>query len=400
MQVREERPKAFSEAAPQHEKRAGVSAGAWARPLLVPVATFFFSRLVVLAAAGMATWLARPLHVTQVLSGWDGGWYLRIAASGYPASVASEGGGNRWAFFPGLPGVIRVVSRVTGLSFEHAGVVVAFVFGLTAVIAVWLAVRQVFGNAVADRTAVVLCFFPTAYTLSMVYTEGLFVTTAALCLWLLGAQRWALAGLAASAASLTRSVGAALVVACVVIALQAAWKHRSPRPLSAVVLAPLGFLAWTLYQLHRTGSPVAFLKAQAAWDHHFVWLTTPFTAFWNVVSDRAAWRDANNVMGAAALVIVAVTVALMVWHHLRRHPIPLAWWIYTVLATLAAFSPFWASSIPRYVMAVFPLLVMIAVAVPRRFEGALVGSMALLQGSLATIAFASILTWQTAPFAP
>jgi hypothetical protein len=400
LQAQQERPATLDHAEVEGPRDRASSRREWMRALAVPVGIFLMSRVVVYAAAAMATWLARPLHFTQVLSGWDGGWYVDIAQNGYPNTVAAEGPGNRWAFFPGLPMVIRGVARATGLSYRHAGILVAFVFALAAAVAVWLAVRRVFGNRVADRTVAVLCFFPTAYTLSMVYTEGLFITTAALCLWLLHEERWALAGLAATASGLTRSVGAVLVLACVVVGLRAVWQRRSVRPLAAVVLAPLGLLAWMLYQWHRVGTPFAFVKAEAAWSHHFVWFSAPFQALWRLLTDRSDWRYAGDVLGAAAVLIVLVTGGLLLWHHLRRSPIPLSWWIYTVGGVLAAFSPFWPTSVPRYVMAVFPLLVMVALYVPRRLEGSLLGSMALLQGVLATIAFVAISTYQTAPFAP
>lgn len=401
LQAHQERPAVLSEEPPvEMTQRSTTARRAWLGALAFPIGICLMSRIVVVAAAAMATWLARPLHVTQALTGWDGGWYVEIARSGYPGTVAVEGTGNRWAFFPALPAVIRGVARATGLSYEHAGILVALLFALTAAVAVWLAVRRVFGNRVADRTVAVLCFFPTAYTLSMVYTEGLFITAAALCIWLLHEQRWTLAGLAATGAGLTRSVGAVLVLACLVIGLRAVWQGRSTRPLAAIVVAPLGLLAWMFYQWHRVGTPFAFIKAEAAWSHHFIWFSSPFQASWRLLTDRSDWKDAGDVLGASAVVIVLATGALLVYHHLRRSPIPLAWWIFTVGGVLAAFSPFWPTSVPRYVMAVFPLLAMLAVYVPRRLEGSLLATMALLQGVLATIAFASILTYQTAPFAP
>ena len=400
LQAERELPATAGRAAVEGRQAQRTAARTWARALLTPVSIFLFSRVVVLAAAGAATWLARPLHVTQVLSGWDGGWYLQIAQSGYPHSVAAEGPGNRWAFFPAFPAVIRGVARTTGISYQHAGIIVAFVFGLTAVVAVWLAVRQVFGNAVADRTAAVLCFFPSAYVLSMVYTEGMFITFAALCLWLLGERRWAWAGAAASAASLTRSAGFVLVLACLVVGLRAAWRTRSVRPIAAVVLSPLGAVAWLAYQWHVVGTPIAFVHAETAWSQHFVWFSEPFQALWRVVSDHSDWRMAGDVIGAVAVVFVVVTGALLVWQQRRHGRIPLAWWIFTAGALLVAFSDIWPADLPRFAMSMFPLLVMVALYVPRKLESSLLASLALLQGVLATIAFASILTWQTAPFAP
>lgn len=368
--------------------------------LAVPVFLYLASRLVVVGAAAVAGWYEKRLTLTTALTGWDSSWYLDIARNGYPPTVAAEGPGNRWAFFPALPEVIRAVARTTGMSFEHAGIVVAFVFGLTAAVAVWFAVRSVFGSRIADRTVAVLCFFPTAYTFSMVYTEGLFLTTAALCLLFLRTRQWLLAGLAACAAGLTRNVGIVLVAACLVVGARAVLQRRELRALAGMALAPMGIVAFVLFQWQRTGSPVSFLRAQAAWNQQWAWFSSPFQALWRVLTAPHAWSDAGAVLGAAAVVLVLVAIALLVHEHVRRRSVPVEWWIYTAGGVLAAFSPYWPSSVPRYVMVVFPLLVALVVRLPRRFDGALVGGMAVLQGALATVAFVSIFTWQTAPFAP
>jgi len=376
------------------------SAIAWLRLLAGPIAVYLASRLVVVGAAAVAGWYEKKLTLTTALTGWDSSWYLDIARNGYPPTVAAEGPGNRWAFFPALPEVVRWVQRATGMSFEHAGIAVAFVFGLTAAIAVWFAVRSVFDSRIADRTVAMVCFFPTAYTFSMVYTEGLFLTTAALCLYFLHTRRWLLAGAAACVAGLTRNVGVVLVLAVLVVGAQAVLRRRDLRALGAMAIAPLGVIGWVLFQWHRTGSPVSFLRAQAAWDQQWTWFTSPFQALWRVLTAPHGWSNAGDVLGAAAVVFLLVTIGMLVHLQVRGRGIPVAWWIYTIGGALAALSPFWPSSVPRYVMVVFPLLAVVALRLPRRYDGALLGGMAVLQGALATVAFVSIITWQTAPFAP
>ena len=89
------------------------------------------------------------------------------------------------AYFPAWPLVIRGTVDVTHLSYVPATLLLTFALGLTSAIAVWLAVREVFGRVVADRAVLLYVFFPTAYVLSLGYSEALFITTCGACLYAL-----------------------------------------------------------------------------------------------------------------------------------------------------------------------------------------------------------------------
>jgi Dolichyl-phosphate-mannose-protein mannosyltransferase len=368
--------------------------------VLVPLAIYASSRVAVGLVALAATWLQPQLTVAQVLAGWDGGWYLRIAADGYPGSLVTEGGGNRWAFFPLLPGLVRLVAQVPGLTYRDAGLVVALVLGALAAVAVWCAVARLFSRELAGAVTLLLCFFPTAYAFSMIYTEGLFIAAAAGTLLLLGQRRWVLAGLVAGAGCLSRSVGAVLVLVCLVEAVAVVRAERRMRPLFAPALAALAGASWAVVSWVRVGSATAFTKAQETWGPGFVWFRTPFRSALHLVTRRSAWSNAQEVMAAGALVFMAVGVALLVWLHRRGERLPLSWWVYIGGTVLAALSPFWPSSVLRYSMAVFPLFIGYCRLVPRRHLPTVAAVSATLMGGLALVAFASIATWQTAPFAP
>ena len=142
-------------------------------------------------------------------------------------------------------------------------IVVTSVFGLTSAVAVFLAVREVFGTAIANRTVLLYVFFPTSYILSMAYTEGLFVTFAALCLFALSRRYFVIAGLCAVAASLTRDVGVVLIACVAVVAIPAILEGKERvRPLIGLLISPVGFVGWLVYSWHETGTPFAFMKAE------------------------------------------------------------------------------------------------------------------------------------------
>ena len=125
---------------------AATGLAARCRPLLRPAGYFVASRVVVFAVGIVMAVIYPKLRLGQVFgSVWDGRWYLTIAQHGYPHHLVNEGDGSRWAFFPAFPGAVRGLAEVTRLSLPDAAVVAAFVFGLTSALAIWLAVREVFG---------------------------------------------------------------------------------------------------------------------------------------------------------------------------------------------------------------------------------------------------------------
>ncbi len=378
---------------PPQPNAAGVRATRL-RPLLRPAAYYVASRVAVLAAALVATTIYPRLRLVQSMGSlWDGRWYLKIAEHGYPHQLVNEGNGSRWAFFPAFPAAVRALAEVTRLSLPDAAFVAAFVFGLTSALAIWLAVQEVFGSRLADRTVLLYVFCPTAYILSMAYTEGLFLTAAAACLFALSRRYWLTAALCACVAGLTRNTGAVLVLAVVVTALPAAWRGRSLRPAVAAAVAPLGLASFTAYSWAMVGTPVAFLTSERFWQgQHFIWFMTPLEGLVAAVGQGPGGQTfVPDAMAGAALILGCVGIWLLdrmgrpggaTLVGGGRITIPASWWVYTIGALLAAYSAYFTDSIPRYTMAAFPLFVAFAWALPRRMDAAVVGVMACLQGAL------------------
>ena len=219
------------------------------------------------------------------------------------------------SFRPG-PSRYRAAVEVTRLSYGQATVILSFALGLTSAIALWLAVREVFGSVIADRAVLLYVFFPTAYVLSLGYSESLFITTCGACLYALSRRYWITAALFAVLGSLTRDFGVVLVACVAVGAGHAFFTHRKIRPLVAVAIAPLGFVAWLVYSWWTAGTPLAFVQAERFWgDSHFVWFTTPILAVVDLFTGPSGaegraggalrprrglcvWRDCALVQGA------------------------------------------------------------------------------------------------------
>jgi Mannosyltransferase (PIG-V) len=374
---------------------AATGLAARCRPLLRPAGYFVASRVVVFAVGMVMSVIYPKLRVGQVFgSVWDGRWYLTIAQHGYPHHLVNEGDGSRWAFFPAFPGAVRGLAEVTRLSLPDAAVVAAFVFGLTSALAIWLAVREVFGARLADRAVLLYVFCPAAYVLSLGYTEGLFLTAGAMCLFALSRRYWVTAALCACVAGLTRNTGIVVALVVVVTALPAAWRERAMRPAVAAAVAPLGLVSFMAYSWATVGTPVAFLTSERFWQgQHFVWFTTPLEGIVSALREGPGGTTfLVDAMAGVALILGFLGIWLLDRMNGQPRPtasgamgvvaIPVSWWVYTVGVLLVAYSAYFTDSIPRYAMVAFPLFVAFAWNIPPRLTGAVVGVMAFFQGAL------------------
>ncbi len=371
-------------------------------PLARPVGYFLLSRVAVLFAALVSKWIFPRLSIPTALGrSWDGGWYIHIAQHGYPDRLVNEGSGNSWAFLPAFPAVLRGTASVTGMSYTHAGIAITFVLGIASAVAVWLAVREVFGATIADRSVLFFVFFPTAFVLSMTYTEGLFIAAAGFCLYALSRRLWITSSIFAIVASLTRNFGIVLIACVAVAAIPVIVKDRKLRPLVALVLSPLGLIAWMAYSWDRVGTPLAYLKAETFWGGaHFVWFTAPFRSLRNLFHGAQAFKVAPDVLAVAALVFVVVGLVWLVQAKLRGVPIPLFWWVFTVGSVLGTMSPFWPSSILRYSMGIFTLFAALAWKIRPNWTDGFVGTLAVSQGALAVMILVAVVHPQATLLAP
>jgi hypothetical protein len=365
------------------------------RSILVVLGGYLLSRVAVLMSAWIASWYAPTLTVRQALGGWDSAWYLMIAQDGYPGALYDEGGGTRWGFFPGLPALARAVHEVTRLPYDLAGMAVTFVAGGIAAIAIYLVVREVLDEQTARATAILFCFLPTAYTLSMIYTDGLFIACAAVCLLMLHRQRWLLAAVATIVSGTVRSTAVVLIACCVVEGCRAAVRQRDWRPLVAPVLAPLGLVGAMAFAWQGSGEPTAFVQAQEYWRNEFDWFRPVVRGIGDTLLHPSSW-SAQPVLATLSIALVVAGLVVMA----MRRDVPVTWWVYSLGTVVVSLTPFWLTSVPRYLMAAFPLLAVLVARLPGSARSPVTAASAVVMGALAMGAFTSIVTFRMAPLAP
>lgn len=293
--------------------------------------------------------------ISNVLTSWDGRWYLEIIRFGYPDSIPADITYNqieaRAAFFPVYPWLVRVIDFVLPGGDTFAALFTNFVLGAISVVLVGLLARRLFSNAVAARSMTLYTVFPGSFVLSFAYAEATFIVVAALCLLFLIEERWILAGIAAAIGTGTRPNGVALIAACVVAAALAIWRRRDWMSLVPVLLSPLGFIGFQLYVDAQAGERGVWFRVQReAWSEGTSFgATTVANTFGFVTSPLSSPADALTALCLLAL-------AGMLYALWKRHlPLPLVSFCAVIIALMLI--PETVTARPRFLFTAFPLFI-------------------------------------------
>ena len=358
------------------------------RPLAVPLLAWASSRLVVLAAIAVANHLrADGQRVADALHFWDGNWYLDAAGGyTYPNLNVPDVGQIDIAFFPLFPALIRAAETITGWTPLAAAVLVTSIFGATSIVAIWMLVNRISGREVADRAAMLVAFFPGTIALTLIYSEGVMLTAAALSLLALIDRRWVLAGVFGALASAARPNGIAVAAACGVAALIAIHRRREWKALAAPAIAPLGMLLYLGWLWAATGAANVWFRVQdEGWGEGIDYGASTARDFTQFYFRLPRDLDFLNIpfivhMRALGLIFVVISAVLLV----RWRP-PAAVWIYAVAVMAMSLLSQTLGARPRFIFTAFPLIVAVAWSVRGAAYSAVLASTAVLLAAAAVI---------------
>ncbi len=372
----------MTETLTNHDTADGAPSATW-NPILRKVGlVYLFSRLCVLAGAaivaaelraddnatkGLDLPFADPAlnghpipksavrPVLDVLTSWDGLWYLRIVRFGYPRHVQANVTYNvddaRAAFFPTYPMLVRWVDKVLPGGDTTAALFTNFVLGAMAIYLLGLVARHLYDEQVAAKAMVLGALFPGSFVLSFAYSETLLLVFAMGCLWCLLNQRWWAAGLLAALGTATRPNGLALVLACAVAAVIAIRSERAWRSLSAPLLAPLGFVGFQLWLGHHTGEARVWFRVQKeAWGEGASYGLTALRKTYEAFASPLT--SPTNIITAASVVALAM-MTYFAWR--KRLPMPIVAYCVGVVALMLL--PSTVTARPRFLYTALPLFI-------------------------------------------
>jgi hypothetical protein len=247
---------------------AGIIAWTLAFRALSAVIAFFVNVVFPLHQREQFTVLSQTHHFWDAFARWDSGWYNAIARGGYEYV---EGGRNTLAFFPVYPMLMRMVAWLLGgrpHQFYQAGILISWASFAVAMLVLYRLARLDVSKRAAERAVLLAGVFPFAFFFGMVYTESLFLMLLVSTVYALRTRRWIVAALAGALLTATRVNGIMAMPALVWIA----WTHADNRHdrvagAAAALCASTGLVAYSLYVLALSGSPVEWYHSITRWSY-------------------------------------------------------------------------------------------------------------------------------------
>ena len=343
----------------------------WGRALRIGAVAYVLSRVFVLmgvavVVAAEAVWArlnneepAGGLSgLVEVLSNWDGHWYMEVARNGYPhhirPNVTYFVSDARAAFFPLYPRVVHLFDTVVPGGPVSIALFLNVVLGAAFVLLSGLIARRLFDVKTAQKAMILVAFFPGSFVLSWAYSEAMLLTLAALCFLALHRHMWLLAGILAAFGTAARPNGLALVAACAVAALIAIKQDREWKALIAPLLAPLGFFGFMVFLRHHTGENLAWFRVQReAWKEGTSFGATAVTRTFDFFVNPTS--SPTSLLTAASMLALIVGI-VAVW----KYRIPYMYIAYSAVIIALMLLPATVTARPRFLFTAFPLLFPVA----------------------------------------
>jgi hypothetical protein len=325
------------------------------------------SRILVFAVGYAVTYFnggpASPFEaVLGMFNRWDAPHYVAIARNWY-ATDPSLDAYNFIVFFPLYPILIRLFA----LNLDYinlSALAVSNVFSIVAFLYLYKLASLEYDEGVAVKAVLFLAVFPTAYFFAAPYGEGVFFALTIASIYYARLGKWHFSGLLSFLAALTRIFGLLLFPVLLVEYLhQRDWKPRKAQ-LSIVwtLLALAGFLIYLGINYTVTGNAFTFMTIEAI---HWGTMLDPFSGLNAAFSWATTASYPDNLTVGVAPIAFAIFGLLMIVASIPRRQRPV-YIVYMFLSWALAISTSWWISVPRYIMAMFPMFMLLGLMSKKR----------------------------------
>ena len=325
-------------------------------------------RVLALAVAALLLHLGRfrAFHwsLVHLTMSWDSGRFLYIAAHGYANVPGWQHPDSILATYPGYPLVIDTIAWVPGIGFKRAAFAVTIAAGLVAAWGLTRLGMVLIGDRRLSLVMVaVWAAAPASIVLSMAYSEALFCALAVWCLVALVERRWLTAAVLTIGAGLARSSMAVALVAAITVAtlpaVIAALRARQPatmwwRPAVALLVSPLGMLAFWAYSAARLRHFGGFTWLEKNGHDSFVWGLGVFLA----VKDALLGR--SSAVHLMTLFVIAAAAVLTICSLTERFPWCVHVYTLAIVVIALGVGPLYLASKPRFLLPAVLLSVPVA----------------------------------------
>lgn len=337
----------------------------WRVFLQIPiiVAPYFFSLQNNYLGGGMKNYL----HSTYLWAwvNFDGEHYLSIARYGYRALT--------YFFFPVYPLTISFIAKFIGDNeavFLYSGLFISNISFCFALIGLWKLLKLDYKKQVVLKVIALLLLFPTSFYFVSYYTESLFLAFVVWSFYFARKGKWYMAGLFALVASATRVIGI-IMLPSLLFEFYLQNKQGSKLIIKPsilyIFLAPLGLLFYMLYLNIKTGDPLIFLHSIGVFGEQrstsLIFLPQVFYRYIFKILPNISYSYWPQVYTTWMEFILGLLFSLLAIYSLIK--LRLSYAVFLIAGLLLSTFSGSFSSLPRYVLVLFPGFILLGILIDR-----------------------------------
>lgn len=294
----------------------------------------------------------------EKLANFDGVHYLTIAKNGYLGTDLIQ------AFFPFYPFLISLINPIFH-NYLLSGIVISHIFALISFYLLYYLVKNEFNQKIALNTVIIFAFFVSSFYLRSLYNESLFLTLILASFITAKKKHYLLAGVLGGLASATRVVGIFILPSLfLMIYLK---DKRNWQAYLKVSISALGLLAYMFYLRWQFNDYLYFFHVQsefgASRQTQLVLLPQVIYRYLKIfmtvrpIDFKYFAYVQEFLLSIFALILLSIA-SYSSWKN-KKIVLP-----YLLFALMAYFLPTLTgnfSSMPRYLLACFPLFAYLAI---------------------------------------
>jgi hypothetical protein len=294
---------------------------------------------------------------------WDSGWYVHIAQTGYV-------GKGTIAFFPLYPMLMRLFSMVIANQYV-CGLIISNISLLVACYFLYrLALLDSGDKEVSLNSVKYMLLYPTAFILSGVFTESLFLALLVMAFYYAKKGSWCITGLLGLFFALTRSVGVFMFLPLAYEYLRSKDFKLNKIRIDALclLLIPAGLFLFMAYNYYLTGDALAFIHAQSSWGRYVA---------------NPAYNLYEGIIQLKVNAFIALFVLALLTIFYKE--IGFSYWLTGIIAVGIPLTTS-IGGMHRYTLVIFPIYIILArLGRNRQLDQFAMIALALLQGCLMVI---------------
>jgi Gpi18-like mannosyltransferase len=305
-------------------------------------------------------------NLFQMWTNFDGVHYITLAIYGHGAVGKTS---LMSAFFPVYPWLICTFNEAVH-HYTYAALLVSNLSFFLSLILLYKIYLLDYKEKIARSAITLLLIFPTAFFFGSAYTESVFLLLSVLAFFFARKKNFLFAGIFAAIASATRITGIFLWPA-IIIEFYLAYGPKIKKLLRPeavwLSLPPLGLISYMRYQFLHTGSAVTFITTQSQIGSNRVVnkLILLHQVFYRYIR-MVIFVDHTDPLFFTVLLEFLVGLgflAILIFSFKKIRP---SYWIYCLLSYILPTFTGTFSSLPRYVVVLFPLFGFLAVFMEKR----------------------------------